>query len=294
MFLEEDVKNQLSLCIANKIGRSFIIKTMKPIGGGCINDCFLITDGEISYFLKINNAHKYPKMFYKETKGLELLRQNSSLTVPQAIIETQIEDYAFLVLEYIKSGVKKKTFWEHFGQNLAEQHKISNIEYGLDHDNYIGSLPQINTWNKSWADFFIINRIEYQVKIAYENKLLENNYIKTLDKIHKTIDNEFPKSKPSVLHGDLWSGNFMVNEMGNPVLVDPAFYYGDREVEMAFTTMFGGFDGAFYDAYNSEFPLEPNYKARFELYNLYPTLVHVNLFGGGYIQQAISILKRWN
>ena len=166
-------------------------------------------------------------------------------------------------------------------------HKQTDEKFGLDFDNYIGTLPQNNTQDKNWVDFFIRNRLLAQLDVGNYSLSVRQDF----EKLFKKLPDLFPNEKPAILHGDLWSGNFLVKDRETPVLIDPAIYFGNREMDIAMCKLFGGFHADFYASYNEEFPLESDWEERINLCNLYPLLVHVNLFGGGYLNQVKNILS---
>jgi fructosamine-3-kinase len=200
---------------------------------------------------------------------------------------------AFIVLEFIESGRRDTRFWENFGAALAALHQVSAPSFGLAFNNYIGSLPQSNRQHSKWTDFFTAERIMPQMHLASEKGLLSRRHRAQFEKIEQKLTGLFPAEMPSLLHGDLWSGNFITDETGFACLVDPAVYFGHREAELAFTRLFGGFDERFYSAYNEQFPLEKGFRERQDIYNLYPLLVHLNLFGTGYLPEIENILNRF-
>ncbi|MEJ2596144.1 MAG: fructosamine kinase family protein, partial [bacterium] len=187
----------------------------------------------------------------------------------------------------------KPDFWEEFARLLAELHKNTQPYFGLDHDNYIGSLVQSNFRHDAWTDFYREQRLEPQLRLAREAGHFNRNVTRAFDRFYHRIERIFPAEPPALLHGDLWSGNFMVNENGSAVIIDPAIYYGHREMDLGMSMLFGGFDRRFYSAYDQHFPLEPGWQERMDYCNLYPLLVHVNLFGGGYVQQVEQIIRRF-
>jgi len=204
----------------------------------------------------------------------------------------------YLVLEYItplalgrESG--SEIFWHTFGAQLARMHKHSSKTFGLDHNNYIGSLPQSNNHHSAWSDFFILGRLEPQIKLALDAKRIGSEMVKLFNRLFQRIENIFPPEPPALLHGDLWSGNYMRGKAGEPVLIDPAVYFGHREMDLAMTKLFGGFENEFYQSYQEEFPMEKDWQQRADICNLYPLLVHVNLFGGSYASQISIILSRF-
>ncbi len=274
--------------LQSSFGRSFEITRLSPVSGGCISNAFRVEAGNDVFFLKTNDPTKLD-MFEKEAKGLVLLGANTSLRVPNVISTGRSDGSAYILMEWIASGARKKDFFYSFGESLAEMHNCTSGKYGLDHDNYIGALPQYNDQKSDWLDFFISQRLQKQIEMSD----LEEGVINKFERLYDKLPALLVDYGDSLLHGDLWSGNFMVSESGHAALIDPAIYYGNREAELAFTQMFGGFDSEFYKAYFSSSNLEPGFADRAELYNLYPLLVHYNLFGGGYLNSIRMTLDRF-
>ncbi|MBT1701110.1 fructosamine kinase family protein [Fulvivirgaceae bacterium PWU4] len=262
-------------------------------GGGCINHGGRLKTRTGDLFLKWNDAAKFPGMFIAEAKGLKLLRNAGDIYIPEVITEGVAGSLQFLVLEFVEEHPQAGTYWTDLGQQLANLHKHTAPTYGLDHANYIGSLPQQNTRTEKWTDFFITQRLEAQVKLALDRGKINVDTVMLFSILYNKLGDLLPEEKPCLLHGDLWSGNLITNDKGRPCLIDPAVYYGHREAEIAFTTLFGGFSDEFYNSYHEAFALAPGYAERFDIYNLYPLMVHVNLFGGGYVSQVVSILRQW-
>jgi protein-ribulosamine 3-kinase len=258
--------------------------------GGDINHASIIklSDGK-SLFLKWNDsAPDY--MFEVESKGLKILSgANTDLEIPE-VVEVGKD---FLLLSLLVPGSANSESAYGFGTELAKLHQHSSETFGLNHDNFIGKLPQSNHQHQNWADFFVSERIEPQIKLGIQSGKFESNLIPIVDVLHKTVQDLFPNEQPALLHGDLWSGNYMFTKSGAASIYDPAIYYGHREMDIAMTRLFGGFSSYFYEGYNSEYPLADRFEDRIELYNLYPVLVHANLFGGGYIHRTLEILKRF-
>jgi protein-ribulosamine 3-kinase len=269
------------------------LKTFSFTGGGCINHGGELETSQDTYFLKWNDQKKFPNMFSVETRGLQLLRDSKTVFIPHVILAEHAGDYQFILLEFVNPSSKSKKFWTILGEQLSQLHKIQSTTFGLDHDNYIGSLPQHNSPQNDWVSFFVHQRLGAQIKIAVDKKLLDNTTIDRFDKLIAKLPSLLPECQPSLLHGDLWSGNVITSAEGFPCLIDPAVYFGHREIEVAFTKLFGGFPMEFYKAYDSCYPLEEKFETRIDLYNLYPLLVHANLFGGGYVSQVISVLRRF-
>lgn len=262
-----------------------------PVAGGSINKTYKADTDSGTYFIKQNDISKQPNMFQAEIKGLELLNQCKSIRVPEVIGNYDDTFNSYLVLEWIEASATNKLFWEEFAKGLSYLHKNTASSFGLGFDNYIGSLPQKNTQHGNWADFFVSQRLEVMLAMARNNQKADAQLCKKFDALFNRIAEIFPKEVPSLLHGDLWSGNFMCTTKGEPCIFDPAPYYGHREMDIAMTKLFGGFDQSFYTFYGQYFPLEKDWEKRISICNLYPLLVHLNLFGGSYLHEIRVILK---
>ncbi|MFT4032348.1 MAG: fructosamine kinase family protein [Siphonobacter sp.] len=260
--------------------------------GGNFNLAAKVTTNGHSYFIKWNQGD-HEGMFESEARSLNRLRETKIISIPAIHGYGHRSDGAYLIMDYVESGPQRSDYWTNFGQQLAQLHRVSNDYHGLEFNNYIGALPQKNDWMESGISFFIENRLKIQAgRALYEGKIsskLHEQFLKFCEKLPNLI----PEEKPALIHGDLWSGNVMTGADGAVVLVDPATYFGLREAEIAFTTMFGGFDASFYASYYEAFPVTPGFTERIPLYNLYPLLVHVNLFAGGYITAVERILRKY-
>ncbi len=263
------------------------------MGGGSINNVFLLHTDNGDFCVKFNNSGKYPGMFDAEARGLSLLASAQVIMVPEVIGGGSAGIYSYLLLEYIKPASPIAGFMSDFGRSIALLHRNGAEKYGLDHDNYMGSLLQYNTFHDDWAGFFSAERLQKQVKLAITKGSLSENHVKMFDSLYGRLARLLPAEIPSLLHGDLWSGNFITSGTGKACIIDPAIYYGHREIDIAMTTLFGGFSGDFYSGYNETWPLESGWKERLDLYNLYPLLIHLNLFGSGYLGPIINTLKRF-
>ena len=273
-------------------GTQAVIRSTKFVSGGCINNTLKIETDHGPFFLKWNDDEDND-MFEKEALGLELLNKQGVISLPATLGTGRIQSKNYLVLEYLEKHPPKTDFWEDFGTAIARLHKITSSKYGLDHDNYIGKLPQNNSFKDSWIDFFIEKRLEVQLGLAIYNNQIDQEFAKKFRMIYAQLPGLLPNEPPSLLHGDLWSGNFMSGKGGNPFIFDPAVYFGHREMELAFSRLFGGFDRQFYQSYNVEYPIEPGFDNRIDIYNLYPLLVHVNLFGASYLSGIERTLRRY-
>jgi len=284
---------QLEELLKKHTGRKGLIAHTQAIDGGSINAAYSLRYEGKDFFLKYNQAKGFPKMFELEAKGLNVLASCNKIRLPEVIGTGESGQTAFLLLEHIATDYPDKTFWEFFGEELAGLHRETNDNYGLDHDNYIGSLPQSNAPAVSWSDFFISQRLNPQLTLAAGKGMLNSKTLNDFEKLFVKLPKLFPQEAPALLHGDLWSGNFLCDSNGKPVLIDPAVYYGHREMDLAMSKLFGGFNPRFYEAYHAAYPLETAWKERIDLCNLYPLLVHVNLFGSGYVGQLQSSLRRF-
>lgn len=278
----------------DKLGKHVKIHSSSGVGGGSINLCYRLETNEGLFFVKINDARRYPQMFEKEAMGLEVLAGAGEIPVPEVIGFGENEKDAFLLLKFIRSEARRADFWEDFGHRLAGLHKHSQPTFGLSHDNYIGSLYQSNREHISWEEFFTEERLQPLIRLAFEHREVDQQDVKTFDLFEKKLPVIFPKEPPALVHGDLWSGNYMVNESGNAVIIDPAVYYGHREMDLGMSQLFGGFHPRFYEAYHDAYPLQPGWQERLDYCNLYPLLVHVNLFGRSYLGQIRSILRKFS
>ena len=288
-----EIVAQLEDLLKKHTGQKGLIAHTQAIGGGSINAAYSLRYEGKDFFLKYNQAKRFPKMFELEAKGLNVLASCNKIRLPEVIGTGESGQTAFLLLEQIVTGFPDNSFWEFFGEALAGLHRETNENYGLDHHNYIGSLPQSNAPAVSWSDFFISQRLKPQLKLAAGKGMLNSKTLNDFEKLFVKLPKLFPKEAPALLHGDLWSGNFLCDSNGKPVLIDPAVYYGHREMDLAMSKLFGGFNPRFYEAYHAAYPLETAWKERIDLCNLYPLLVHVNLFGGGYVGQLQSSLRRF-
>lgn len=261
--------------------------------GGCINNALKLDTSEGHFFLKWQSD--IPEdMFQKEAEGLKLLARAGSIKIPEVFGYGQMDGRYYLLMENIESGVPLKDYWRNFGFSLAEMHmRNTSDNYGLDHNNYIGKLPQPNEAADNWVDFFIEKRLEFQLKLAVQNRLVDSSFVQRYRTFYELLPQLLPTDQPALLHGDMWSGNVMVAQDGHVCLIDPAVYYGHREIELAFTQMFGGFGHEFYTAYNEAYPMEHGFDERVDIYNIYPHMVHVNLFGTSYLGGVESVLRRY-
>ena len=274
--------------IASATGKQAEVSGQVSAGGGCINQTMRVNYGDASYFVKLNIASK-ADMFAAEALGLRELQGSHTLKIPAAVCWGDDGESAWLVLEDLELGGHGDPAV--LGEGLAALHRVTRQQFGWDADNTIGSTLQINTCNQDWVTFWREQRLQFQLELAAQNGhggRLQSQGEKLLDAFPALFADYSPEA--SLLHGDLWSGNFAYTRTGEPTIFDPAVYYGDRETDLAMTELFGGFDRDFYAAYQADYPVDPGYGVRKTLYNLYHILNHLNIFGDAYRSQAYRMM----
>ena len=281
----------LTAAIRDATHLSFELRNAAPVGGGSINQTFRLegTDGR-RYFLKVNDARHHP-MFVAEAAGLDAIAATGTLRVPEAIAHGIAGEQGYLVLEYLELVSRGNA--RLLGERLAALHRCTADQFGFAGDNFIGTTLQPNARTNDWIEFWRRHRLGFQLRLAARNGYggrLQSPGEQLLDALPAFFADYSPL--PSLLHGDLWSGNHGFLSDGTPAIFDPATYYGDRECDLAMTELFGGYPANFYAAYRTAWPLDPGYATRRDLYNLYHILNHANLFGGGYATQAEQMMQR--
>ena len=277
--------------IGETTGELFVAETPRSLGGGCINTAVKLCDGARCYFVKINDATRIA-MFEAERDGLAEMASAQAVRVPRAVLTGSDGRESWIVMEYVAMGRPASGSQVEAGRQLAAMHRQVADAFGWHRDNTIGSTPQVNDWTDDWIGFWRVHRLGFQLELA-----ASHGHGGRLTDLGNRVLEALPAllvhgPEPSLLHGDLWGGNIGYDGDGHPVLFDPAVYYGDREADLAMTELFGGFSGDFYAAYNNVWPIDPGYKVRKTLYNLYHILNHLNLFGGGYAGQATGMMER--
>ncbi len=278
--------------ISATTGTPFQCQHKQQRGGGCINESYLISGAGQRYFVKLNTA-QLSEMFAAEAAGLNEIAASHTIRVPKVICYGVSGQQSYLVLEQLDFGPGNSRSQTQLGQRLAQMHRHTAKQFGWHRHNTLGTTPQPNRQSDHWIEFWRSQRLSHQLKLAAANGY--NGPLQTLgQQLLDQLDDLFVghQPEPSLLHGDLWSGNYAIATDGTPLIFDPAVYYGDRETDIAMTELFGGFSTEFYQAYETEYPLAPGYHQRKPLYNLYHILNHLNLFGGGYQLQAVSMMEQ--
>jgi fructosamine-3-kinase len=278
--------SEIAEAISSATSESFTVAEYQAVSGGCINRAYQITDGTRCFFIKLNDANAVD-MFAAETEALLALQATATVRVPTPVCWGMSGQSAYLVQEYLEFGPAGESSAVLLGMQLAQLHRHSAEHYGWHRANTIGSTPQINTISNDWLHLWREQRLNYQLRLAARQGFdgnLQRKGERLLNVLELILADHNPP--PSLLHGDLWSGNHATLQDGQPVIFDPASYYGDRETDLAMTELFGGYPRRFYAAYGEHYPLDQGYRLRKTLYNLYHILNHLNLFGGSYAAQA--------
>ena len=269
------------------------ITAFRPVSGGDISSAYLLETQSQKFFLKVNSKSFAKYLFLAEQKGLQAIEDTKTIAVPHVHLVDELDGKPFLLMDFVESRRPNAKDYTHFGRDLANMHLVSNDQFGFSSDNFIGSLPQSNAFHTDWAEFYWNERILPQLEIAKKNTALDDAKIPSKESALKIFRQVFGEVKPSLLHGDLWGGNYLISTDGTPFLIDPAVYYGHSMVDVAMSRLFGGFDAEFYDAYHEIIPKQTYYQEQIKLYQLYYLLVHLNLFGRSYRSSVVDILERY-
>lgn len=270
------------------------IDNIVPIKGGDINDAFRLESFNKKYFLKLNTANNFPDLFKKEARALDTIRKTETFYTPNVLNVGETDNnFQYLILEWIETAEPTLVNWENLGRNLAKFHQNTNDKFGWNEDNYISIVVQPNNFTTSWSDFYTNNRIIPMIKLLQNKQLITTKEVKAATRLCQQLDNIFPVEKPTLIHGDFWNGNILATKDGEFAVVDPAIYYGHREMDLAIAKLFGGFDDTFFDAYQEISPLENNHEERLPIAQLFPLLIHAYLFEGYYVKDVQTILKKF-
>ena len=271
-------------------GQSKSVFNLYPFTGGSLNETYRAVFNDKQIFCKINSSKKFPQLFQKESLGLDFLSRNTHFKIPTIIDHFELHEQV-LLMEWIEKGEKTDSFWKNFGKQLAEMHQVSSTEFGWITDNYMGVVPQSNTIHKNWSEFFREERLEPLSMLCAKKGLLQNKHLTLFNKVYYRLDEIFQDgSSSSLVHGDLWNGNFIAGKNNEPVLIDPAVYFGHPAIDLGMTTLFGGFPEIFYKSYQYYYPFESNYRHQWKVANLYPLLIHLYLFGQSYLSDIEQTL----
>jgi len=281
----------LESLVSQATGIPFHLAGEQRAGGGCINEASILTGSDGRRFFVKRNRVSLADMFAAEAEGLEALTEANSIRVPRPVCHGLEDSRSFLVMEALELGGRLDA--ARFGEALARMHRYTAEQFGWHRDNTIGATPQPNAWREDWLDFWREQRLGHQIRLA-QQRGCGSALVSAVQAVMDALSGFFNGYRPvaSVLHGDLWSGNWDADREGNPVIYDPAVYFGDRETDLAMTELFGGPGQRFYDAYHATWPLDAGYRVRKDLYNLYHLLNHYNLFGGGYAGQSERLAQR--
>jgi len=293
MILTQPLVQALDAALKDASPGDHRIQSIVRVAGGDINRAYCLITQQHRYFVKINGDDSAFSMFLTEKRGLELLQKATDAGhFPETLAAGYAKNDAFLLMHWIDAGDKQQAgAQEALGRVLASLHQRQTDRFGLDHDNYIGRLPQINAQAANWTAFFIERRLQKQLDMA--GYRIGAGLKTQFERLFRRLPELYPSERPSLLHGDFWGGNYLIDTVGRPILIDPAPYYGHREMDIAMTMLFGGFSERFYAAYQEAFPLQPGWKSRVNLWNLYPLLVHFNLFGDNYLNQLKAYIKAY-
>ena len=265
-------------------------KKIIPLNGGDINQVFKVELNDQNLVIKLNKSKDLTQLFEKEKKGLELLSQ-SNFIIPKPHLYGTYKSCDYMFMDYIETG--RNLNWGDFGEKLAQLHQIKGKHFGLDHDNYIGSLMQVNEQCNEWSDFYTNHRLLALTAKARDQGVFERKHCLFVEKLCQKLNELIPACDPSLIHGDLWSGNLLADKSGQPVLIDPAVYYGHPEMDWAMLSLFGKYPEEAMINYQNIKPLEKGLGERIDIHQLYPLLVHLILFGRGYLSGILSTLKKY-
>ncbi|MBL90443.1 MAG: hypothetical protein CMH56_01335 [Myxococcales bacterium] len=289
------MKNSVHALLAQslQLKASTDLEMTEAFGGDICQSYLAQITGGPTVFVKAGDP-SFQNMFAMEQKGLNALAQCTELTVPTPQHVNQNSEVAILVMNALDFGPKTDKGQRHLGRGLAQMHQITHTRFGFEADNFIGKTPQKNQWHDNWVEFWLQCRMHPQLDLlAFRGA--SSTFLTVADsfcaQLPSLLSGHSPK--PSLLHGDLWSGNFGILNDHTPCIFDPAVYYGDRETDLAMTRLFGGFSKSFYEGYQEVLPQAPGHEERQAIYNLYHILNHANLFGGGYFMQAQTEMQRF-
>ncbi|MFD1361165.1 fructosamine kinase family protein [Lentibacillus salinarum] len=284
--------NQLIKQALQQAGDHSGLQTIRCLAGGSINESYYVETESRQYFIKYHTDAP-DRFFALEAKGLELIRETHSISVPHVFALSDEKHRAYLVMEWVEGAPAADTDWK-LGDRIAAMHQTIGEQHGFTDDTFIGTLPQPNRLCSSWLAYYRDKRLNRQLQLGIDSGIMTGKRRERMEKLLEKLDKWVPDDvAPSYLHGDLWGGNWLTGPGGEPYVIDPSFLYGDRHFELAFTEVFGGYSSDFYRGYEERFPLSPAYDDVKPLYQLYYLLVHLNMFGEAYGRSVDMILKRY-
>ncbi len=269
------------------------IENVQSVSRGDISSAYIIESSTDKFFLKVNSNTNASDMFLSEEKALETIENTKTIATLKVLACGSFHNDSFLLMEQIDAKSPNSKELDLFGNQLAQLHQITSDEFGFDSNNFIGSLHQSNKTHTNWNDFYIEERLIPQLELAKSKGLLNVNEIPESQKLKEVCFTFFKNTKPSLLHDDLWSRNYLISTTGKPYLIDPAIYFGHHEVDIAMSKLFSGFGNSFYDSYQKIIPKDEFTEDRILLYQLYYLLVHLNLFGTSYYSSVKQILSKY-
>lgn len=283
--MKAEIKDFIGTLIGTKI------KNCVPVSGGDISRAYVLYTDSDRIFCKLNNSSAAKSMFEAEEEGLKAIDKTKTVKTPIVYAVNALEKGACLLMEYVASKNPESKDLEMFGVQLAAMHQTSSDFYGWDNPNFIGNLLQSNHKHPNWVSFYVKERLDSQLQTAVSRGFLTKEEVPSIDKLQSVISSYCTGIKPSLLHGDLWSGNYLISENGEPYLIDPAVYFGHSEIDLSMSRLFGGFSSSFYAAYFEINPSQPGESNRMAIYQLYYLLVHLNIFGKSYYKSVKEILQ---
>jgi len=270
------------------------LSSIRHMTGGDISQAFAVEGPAQSYFIKIHAGKQASAMFDAEYDGLIELGQCESVLVPHIVKKGIVQQRAFIIMDFIAATPAQDLFWENLAVSIASLHRQTSDRFGLSYPNFIGSLAQSNLWQNEWSGFYLSQRLLPQTQMAIDEGLLNQYDLKSILSLGKRLDDLCPIESSSLIHGDLWSGNWICGPDQKAYLIDPSISYNHREMDLAMACLFGGFHQRFFDCYHSQFPLSPGFSDRVDIYQLYYLLVHLNLFGRSYLSSVQDILQKYS
>ncbi|NAS11023.1 fructosamine kinase family protein [Poritiphilus flavus] len=285
--MDANLRQQLEFQLGTRI------KSVFPVSGGDIATAYGLETATNRFFCKLMPGDNGNQVLSSERAGLEAIKESGTVATPEVMGFGLSDEYAFLILEYIQAKRPEASEMRLFGTQLAKLHLTPSKFFGWDTDNFIGRLPQSNKKSKDWVAFYLGERLMPQLNMARDHNLLSEREIPSEDRMRSALERLLGGISPVLIHGDLWSGNYLISEDGVPYLIDPSVYYGHGEVDLAMSRLFGGFGPEFYQGYHEIHALKEGQAQRQDLYQLYYLLVHLNLFGRSYYHSVAGILKKY-